>query len=150
MNRILVFVCFVMMSLYGFAQLEHHPSVSTSQTGGRYEIIQSPIARILTLKLDKYTGMVYELVESKNQSSCVWYLISNPTLDIRDKYLSENEKNKMKDKICFQLFMGGIALKDCFLLDLIYGDTYKLCRDTDTGQLFFSKVTDYYSNFIPS
>ena len=46
--------------------LEKHQSVTTSQTGGRYEIVQSEIKRSNTFKLDKYTGRIYVFVTAKN------------------------------------------------------------------------------------
>lgn len=43
----------------------HSPSVSTIATdSARYEIIQSPLKRSLTLLLDKFTGSVYQLVRT--------------------------------------------------------------------------------------
>ena len=141
MNRILVFVCFVMMSLYGFAQLEHHPSVSTSQTGGRYEIIQSPIARRLIFRLDKYTGEVHQYVLGKDDKP-LWEKISNAWLSLI------LDKEKKQGYIKFQLFMGGIAVADCFLLDIETGVTFQLYEDSDSGKLFFSFISNNYSDEV--
>ena len=130
MNRFFVFLCFFMVSLCGFAQIEKYPYVSTSQTGGRFEIIQSPIARRFTFRLDKYTGDVYQLVLA-NDNTLVWEKIPNSVL------IMLHDDNKKPDYIRFQLFMSGIALADCFLLDMDTGVTFKLYEDESTGSLFF-------------
>lgn len=135
MNRITIVFCFLMASLGCFAQSERRYSVSTTQTGGRYEIIQSPIARKLTFRLDKYTGKVYQLVLSKNDES-IWEIVSNSWL----QFLLD--KDKKNDHVRFQLFMSGIALADCFLLDLDTGITFMLYEDSDSGALFFKYMKD--------
>ena len=135
MNRILVLICFVMVSLCGYAQMEHRPSVSTSQTGGRFEIIQSPIARKLTFRLDKFTGDVYQLILDKYDKP-MWNKISNFWVS---KLVDDSKK---ANNIRFQLFMSGKALADCFLLDIETGITFILSEDTESGELFFAYMKD--------
>lgn len=116
------------------AQIEKQPSVSTSQTGGRFEIIQSSKARKLTFRLDKYTGDVYQLVET-NEKELVWEKIPNLMLE----YL---RPEKIEQKISYQLFMGGIAVADCFLMNIHNGITYVLYEDTETRTNFFKFMSN--------
>lgn len=112
-----------------FALEETTGYVTTSQTGGRYEIIQSNIRRSLFFKLDKYTGDVF-LYVNIDKSHHTWeeiQIIGKPSTDDNDT-------------ISFQLFLGGIAAADCILLDIKSGDSYQLYEDTDTKRLFFSKI----------
>ncbi len=126
MKKLLVLCVVIFISINLFA-IETSSYVSTSQTGGRYEIIQSNIKRSLFLKLDKYSGDVFQYVlTSENRGT--WQRI-----DILGK------TNTTTATISFQLFLGGIAAADCILLDINSGDTYKLYEDTDTKELFFSK-----------
>lgn len=135
MNRFLVIISFIFISLGAMAQIEKHPSVSTSQTGGRFEIIQSPIARRLTFRLDKYTGEVFQYVLGKDDKP-LWEKVSNPWLSLI------LDKDKKQDYIKFQLFMGGIAVADCFLLDIETGITFNLYEDPNTRELFFGYISE--------
>ena len=135
MNRFLVIISFIFISLGAMAQIEKHPYVSTSQTGGRFEIIQSPIARRLTFRLDKYTGEVFQYVLGKDDKP-LWEKISNVWLSLI------LDKDKKQDYIKFQLFMGGIAVADCFLLDIETGITFNLYEDPNTRELFFGYMSD--------
>jgi hypothetical protein len=42
--------------------------------------------------------------------------------------------------------MGGIAVADCFLLDIETGITFKLYEDPDNGKLFFNFISNAYSD----
>ena len=101
------------------AQLDTHAYVSTSQTGGQFEIIQSPIARKFTFKLDKYGGYVWQLVLA-NDNSFAWQPVA--ILNMYQKY-PDNDKNK---DITYQFFMGGASVQDCFLMNIKTGDTWQL------------------------
>lgn len=139
MNRILVIVCFLLTSLCAMAQIDKHSYVSTTQTGGRFEIIQSPIARRLIFRLDKYTGDVYQYVLGKDNKP-LWEKISNAWLSLI------LDKEKKQDYIKFQLFMGGIAVADCFLLDIETGVTFQLYEDPNSKKLFFYYISNAYSD----
>lgn len=133
MNRFFIVVCCLMMSLTSLAQVEDYPYVFTSQTGGRFEIIQSPMARRLTFKLDKYTGNIFQLVRNE-EKELVWRKLLNFELDLLNIFLPE----KVEEKISYQLFMGGMAISDCFLLNIHNGDTYRLYEDSESEELYFS------------
>lgn len=130
MNRLLCIISFLMVSLVSMAQMETRSSVSTSQTGGRFEIIQSEVARGFTFKLDKYTGTVFQLVND-DKGVLVWEKV--PVLSI----LNSDENNE----ITYQLFLGGLTVQDTYLLNIKTG---KACILKDNnGSRFFSEMKDY-------
>lgn len=140
MNRILVIACFMLVSLVSFAQRNtEKQAVSTSQTGGRYEIKQSEIRRSLTFRLDKYTGEVYQLVEKKNDEFC-WDYVKIYDQEKVDRNHYENKE------ITYQLYMGGKAVADCFLLNIKTGDTWQLIHDDEMNidYFFLMKMTYEY------
>ena len=104
-------------------------SVSTSQTGGRYEIIQSNIKRSLFFKLDKFTGDVYQFV-STSDGGYTWQKIN-----VEGKGLGSLNKS-----ITYQLFMGGMMAADCILLNIVTGETFMLFEDSKTNTLYFGKI----------
>ena len=140
MNRLFVAFCFLIIALITIAQNKNH-AVSTSPTGGRFEIIQSPVTHNLTFRLDKYTGEVYQYTITPNstmdKNEPVWQKIENPQLDII------NMDRKAKE-IRFQLFMGGMSLWDCYLLDIKTGVTFFLCKIKENGELWFKYMRDSY------
>ena len=126
MKRILIlFILFSCTPIY--SQLQNYQAISTSQVGGRYEIIQSQIKRSNTFKLDKFTGKVYMFVSTKDD----WYTW-------QEVYKGNVELDKViPEKINYQIFMGGIAAKDCFLININTGVTWMLTEDKKTGSYQF-------------
>lgn len=126
MKRILLlFILFSCTNIY--SQLQNYQATTTSQVGGRYEIIQSQIKRSNTFKLDKFTGKVYMFVSTKND----WYTW-------QEVYKGYVELDKViPEKINYQIFMGGIAAKDCFLININTGVTWMLTEDKKTGSYQF-------------
>ncbi len=125
MKKTLLLLAFLYFA-NSYSQLERQQAVTTSQVGGRYEILQSEIKRNNTFKLDKYTGKVYMFVST----SLDWYAWqevqkSNARLD-----------TIIPDKINYQLFMGGISAKDCFLLNINTGTTWMLVVDKSGNYSF--------------
>ena len=106
--------------------------VSTSQTGGRYEIIQSNVLRELLFKLDKYTGEVYQYVKYDTG------IIGNGWEKVA--VLMKMDEIKDPTKINYQLFMSGLSAGDCFLLNINNGNTYRLFKDKKDNKIYFSKV----------
>lgn len=119
MYRFFVIVCFLLTSIGSMAQLDTRTSVSTSQIGGRYEIIQSPIARKFTFKLDKFGGYVWQLVMA-DDNTFAWQPVA--ILNMYQKY-PDNDKNK---DITYQIFIGGTSVQDCILMNIKTGDTWQL------------------------
>jgi len=109
-----VFICFAQAQ-----QLPQYSSQSTSQIGGRYEIIMSEIAASNSFKLDRYFGNVYLLVKTKNDEP-VW-----------EKMLKDISNNDpfFSDKINYQIYMSSISLRYTFLLNVNSGTTWMLVED---------------------
>jgi len=122
MMRKILFLLFLLCSINAHSQqIEKYQAVKTSQTGGRYEIVQSEIIRSQTFKIDKYTGTVYQFVKTKDDLS-TWQLVPKnvATFD-----------TVIPDKINYQLFLGGIVVRDCFLLNINTGATWVLVKDSN-------------------
>ena len=127
MRKIIVVLLMTFFSLNVFA-IEEVGSVSTSQTGGRYEIIQSNLKRSLFFKLDKFTGDVYQYVKASD-GGYTWQKL----------YVEGRGFVSTNKTITFQLFMGGLMAADCILLNIETGETFKLYEDPKTEVLYFSK-----------
>lgn len=128
MRKTFVIFLLMLLSVRMFA-VDGVGSVSTSQTGGRYEIIQSNIKRSLYFKLDKFTGDVYQFV-STSDGGYTWQKIN-----VEGKGLGSLNKS-----ITYQLFMGGMMAADCILLNIVTGETFMLFEDSKTNTLYFGKI----------
>ena len=128
MRKTFVIFLLMLLSVRMFA-VDGVGSVSTSQTGGRYEIIQSNIKRSLYFKLDKFTGDVYQFV-STSDGGYTWQKIN-----VEGKGLGSLNKS-----ITYQLFMGGMMAADCILLNIETGETFMLFEDSKTNTLYFGKI----------
>jgi hypothetical protein len=116
MKKIL-FLIGLLCSINIYSQgLEKYQAVRTTQTGGRYEIVQSEISRRLTFKVDKYKGSVYQLVRTINEKSQWQEILKEPAM----------LDTVIPGQINYQLFFGGIAASDSFLLNINTGTTWKL------------------------
>ena len=131
MKKIILLIALCFISLTSSA-IEDTKAVKTSTEGGRYEIVQSEIARKYCFKLDKYTGNVYQLVLKSNGDK-TWQKMEVIGLAF---------DTIKKDTINFQIFMGGMAVSDCFLINIHTGMTYQLYSDTDTEVLFWSYMKE--------
>ncbi len=109
------------------SQAQKYQAATTSQVGGRYEIIQSEIKRSNTFKLDKFTGKVYQFVSTKDD----WFAWQQ----VYKSYVELD--TTIPETINYQIFMGGIAAKDCFLLNINTGVTWILVEDKKTGSYSF-------------
>jgi hypothetical protein len=131
MKQFILFIGLCFFSLTSSA-IEAQQAVKTSTEGGRYEIVQSEIARKYFFKLDKYTGNVYQLVKKSN-GDVTWekMLVIGLALD-----------TIKEDAINFQIFMGGIAVSDCFMINIHTGKTYQLFCDKTTDELFWGYIIE--------
>lgn len=98
-----------------------YDSVSTSLTGGRYEFLMSDLVVRQSFKVDKYTGDIYQLVEDNN-GRLTWELL------IRE--VSANDLQK-ENSINYQLYMSGIAVRFCFLINVNTGIAWQLVKSKD-------------------
>ena len=131
MKKILLLMALCFISITSSA-IENQKAVKTSTEGGRYEIVQSEIVRKYFFKLDKYTGDVYQLV-LKSNGDITWQKMD--VIGLRFDTIKE-------DTINFQIFMGGMAVSDCFMINIHTGWTYKLYQDKDTGNLFWGHIIE--------
>lgn len=124
-----VLLMFCMMTLMLNAQ-RSNSSVKTSVEGGRWEIVQSEIARRDTYKLDKYKGDVYQLVKKSNGEN-TWQKL----------YRIGETYDKIEDgKINFQLFISGITVQDQFLINIHTGQTWCVYEDSKTKETFLNYI----------
>lgn len=129
------FLIFVSLSIYGqnitidSNNDKKYNSVTTSFSGGRFEFIMSDLVVRHSFKIDKYTGDVYMLVK-RDDDSFTWDLL------LRDP--SDNDK-QFDNKINYQLYMSGIAVRFCYLLNTNTGITWQLVKSKD-DTLFFELI----------
>ncbi len=109
--------------------LQKYNAVSTSQVGGRFEIVQSEILRSNTFKVDKYEGNIFVYV--KTQDDWFGWQEVPRSSSLNDLVLP--------DKINYQLFMGGVMASDCFFLNINTGVTWILIEDKK-GSFSFQKL----------
>lgn len=126
MKRFLLMFTFLLMGIYAFGQ-NNRNAVKTSVTGGRFEIVQSEMARKYSFKLDKKTGKIYMMVK-----------------DYKDDISWEEMRiigllpNKYTSDINYQLFLGGLVVADIFLIDIHSGQTWQLVQDSKDESYFWS------------
>ena len=77
--------------------------------------------------MDKYTGKVYSFVTTKSD----WLAWQ----EIPKSFVTGD--TSISEKINYQLFMGGILAKDCFLLNINTGVTWVLVEDKKSGNFYF-------------
>ena len=127
--RLLIALCFITLTS---SAIETQKAVKTSTEGGRYELVQSEIMRKCFFKLDKYTGDVYQLV-LKSDGDKTWQ-----KMEVIGRALDTIKK----DTINFQIYMGGMAVGDSFMINIHTGKTYLLYQDKDTEILFWSYILE--------
>ena len=131
MKKIILSLFMGLMNLSSYAY-DTNSAVKSSVENGRYEIVQSEIARKLTFKLDKYTGKVYQYVKTSSDS--------NPYSWQPVYWIGCSDEKEIPTKINYQLFLGGTAVSDCFLLNINTGKTWLLYEDSDGNGNFFSPI----------
>lgn len=92
------------------------------------------MVRACFFRLDKETGRVWQYIKNKEDKPN-W--LSLEIIGIEDDSLSV-----YKDKVNYQLFIGGIAAADVLLLNVNNGATYQLYHDTEEQQYFFALIFD--------
>ena len=136
MKKTVVYLFFLTLSMNIYAQ--EASSVSTSQLGGRYEIIQSPLARRYTFKLDKYTGNVWQYVISID-NNMTWEFVPRAIDDWGTLVPYSITDEDVSKTVRYQLYIGGTAVRDMFLLDIETGKTWVLTNSSD-DVLFFNEI----------
>lgn len=115
MKKTLLLIITLFLSVQFYAQDEQ--AVSTQMNNARFEVIQSPIARRYTFFLDKVEGKVFQLVHS-TASGFSW---QEMTVYPKD--------NQTYTEPTYQLFIGGFAVSDMFLVNTKTGRTWVLVKE---------------------
>lgn len=127
MKKLFAILIIFLASFSVYAQ--EHNAVHTSVEKGRYEIIQSSIKRSLTFRLDKQNGQVFQLVKRRD-GSVTWERMFKDVSPFDKDY---------NEGLNFQIFMGGIAAADCYLIDVNIGTTWVLVEEKD-GSVFWQTM----------
>lgn len=85
----------------------------------RFRIIQSDLAARLTFRLDRYTGMVSQIVKDANGNNSWESMPISPAPIV-----------KTPDHPRFQIFTSGIAARFTFLIDNDTGKTWQFVKVT--------------------
>lgn len=102
---------------------------TSAPSDSRYELVQSPLAARTTLKLDKWTGATYIVVE--DQSGAVsWQVMTRAA---PDPVPGGNKAN-------YQIFTSAIAARFTYLLNVSTGATWLLVEDSTTGELLWAPM----------
>ena len=125
MKKNIFLLFFIIMTTFAYG-IENPYPVKTSVDGGRFEIIQSPVARRVTIMLDKETGTTYQLVKSENnKDDYTWQKMFCLGL--------LSDEGRIEGKVNYQIFLGAYSLKDCYLINIHTGKTWQLGEDKDLG-----------------
>ena len=128
MKQIMIFiVLFVSFSSLSWAQVSYTHQITKAPESSRYEIIQSQyeFSTKISLKLDKYTGYVYELV--KRKEGLTWQLISAEVHSLNVV---------TPDKVNFQIFLSDSGNYWTFLINVNTGITWRLLKDPEVGMMW--------------
>lgn len=127
MKRVTIILILLLFAYQVWAQQSNRNQISSVPNTARYEIIQSELGARITLKIDKFLGNIYLLVEGMDGLS--WQLLFvEPNL---------NDK-KFGDKVNYQIFTSGLGQRFTFLLNIHTGATWQLTEDKRSDELFWS------------
>lgn len=126
MKKVVLLFFALFLSLHIFAQ--EHQAVTTKMDNARFEVIQSPIARKYTFFLDKVEGKIYQLVQTRTGGDS-WEEMTIYPKDI----LTYTEPT-------YQIFIGGFAAADMFLINTKTGRTWVLVKENgDDNKTFWEE-----------
>ena len=91
----------------------------------RFEILQSSIVAKMTLRLDRYTGQVDQLVVQPD-SSVAWQQVPRKTHP-------RDQDTRVAGRANYQVFTSGIAARYTFLINTTTGATWELVEDPASG-----------------
>jgi hypothetical protein len=100
----------------------------------RYEVIQNSRT---TLKLDKYTGTVFELLKSKDLVKTKDELYA---WEAMKRIPQDNDKNESLNRINYQIIALGTGIKYTFLININTGATWKLADDPSETKNYWHPV----------
>ncbi|MDR2907808.1 MAG: hypothetical protein LBU91_07460 [Bacteroidales bacterium] len=125
MKKFRFIIGLVVLTLPVFGQ-QNSSNQTTSLCGGRWEFFMSEIAARVSLKIDKFTGDVYQLVKQKDETDA-WVLV-----------IKESSRFDIKKQDCinYQLFSSGLGVRHTFLLNTNSGFTWRLVEDRKGNYVF--------------
>lgn len=132
MKKILFFLFFA-ISISAYSQ-NNNISERTDMADARFEIIQSPVARKYTIKIDKQTGETWQMVVNSKNKLC-WEKLY--------KGSSSEDDTKNEGKNNYIIFMGGVAAKDMFLMNINTGTCWQLVNDSSENSNWWTPMTTY-------
>ena len=121
---LLFFVLFLSVQIFA----QDKQAVYTQMNNARFEVIQSPIARRYTFFLDKVDGKVYQLVQTQTGGDSWQEMTVYP------------KDNQTYTEPTYQIFIGGFAAADMFLVNTKTGRTWVLVKKNgDEDQAFWEE-----------
>ncbi len=125
--RLLRYSFLIIAIQYAYCQDEHTTvhTLSLAPASARFEIVQSTLAAKWTFKLDKMTGVVSQLVKTKDDDPA-WEVV--PVVQL--------PQAPNTGVVRYQLFISGLASKFIFLINVDSGKTWQLqsFKDKTTGE----------------
>lgn len=98
-------------------------STTAVSSDSRFELVQSPLVARLMLRVDRFSGVVSQLVVDTKSKEYWWS-------KIRMSQRSATEFTVYSDqRVHFQLFTSGIVVRNTFLMDVETGKTWSLTVD---------------------
>lgn len=95
---------------------------TSAPANSRFELFQSTIAVRLTLRLDKYTGEVAQLVLGAD-STLTWQAVPREPHSAAD--------TRQLGQVNYQIFSSSIAIRHTYLLNVNTGATWQLVQSSD-------------------
>ena len=134
MKKTLLLLFFITsISFSAFCQSDYNANQrTTTPDGARYEILQSEITAKDTYKLDRYTGRIWAMYVDRTEKYNFW-----AELDVNGLPYITNPQTPR-----FILYSSGITVRYTFLIDSLTGQTWMAYKDSKSGIVFFSKVTE--------
>lgn len=98
----------------------------------RYELVQSNVTRLFTIRIDRYTGKTYQLVERSSRKT--WEEIR--MLD------GQKQLKNLPLQVNFQVLASVLVGQEIYMWNVDTGVTWILNREPDRGKLFWRQVDD--------
>jgi hypothetical protein len=118
----------------GQTEFVQHESTGVPSSS-RYEIVQSSLLVRSTFRVDKYLGVVDQLVITKD-SALTWQPMA--------RWQHPNSDPRHAGQVNYQLFLSGIANRYTFLMNLNNGSTWQLAMTADSDLVWDPLIEKSY------
>ena len=129
MKKTILILMLLAAASLGFAQETNRHQFSSSPESSRFQIVQSELGARLTFNIDKYTGMVFLLVEGRD--GLTWQLIEAE---------EQTSDETISNQVNYQLFTSGLGVRMTFLINVNTGITWQLAEDMKSGEYFWDAM----------